>query len=73
MWLTPERFDDLDFSPDVCVADLRRYVRSLPQSPDQQLSVAAQLRLLIATCAIIAGASAYSQSGVASILAATQE
>ncbi|WIA09954.1 hypothetical protein OEZ85_010167 [Tetradesmus obliquus] len=26
MWLTPERFDNLEFSPDVCVADLRRYV-----------------------------------------------
>uniref|UniRef100_A0A383VAV9 Conserved oligomeric Golgi complex subunit 2 n=1 Tax=Tetradesmus obliquus TaxID=3088 RepID=A0A383VAV9_TETOB len=26
MWLTPERFDDLEFSPDVCVADLRLYV-----------------------------------------------
>lgn len=27
VWLAPERFEAKDFSPDQCVAELRRYVR----------------------------------------------
>eukprot|EP00879_Flechtneria_rotunda_P033586 GHRR01037215.1.p2 GENE.GHRR01037215.1~~GHRR01037215.1.p2 ORF type:complete len:125 (+),score=32.82 GHRR01037215.1:412-786(+) len=26
VWLAPERFEAADFNPDICVADLRRYV-----------------------------------------------
>jgi hypothetical protein len=47
MWLTAERFDDLDFSPDVCVADLRRYVRSCAQQClFSRWQLAAEVRLL---------------------------
>lgn len=37
VWLAPERFEAADFSPDVCVADLRRYV-SLKCSFEPQLT-----------------------------------
>lgn len=30
VWLAPEQFEAADFSPDVCVAEYRRYVSDAP-------------------------------------------